>query len=279
MALDTQKKNEFLKDEKNKIIQSKEQHSALKVKDLSIGYKNTVVASEINFDSLSGELIGIIGVNGAGKSTLLRTLGNIQAALSGSITIDEKSLASYNSVELASKIGVVLTESLASNNLTVQELIALGRQPYTNWIGTLTDTDASKINNAIALLKLEELVHKKCYELSDGQLQRVLIARAFAQDTSIILLDEPTSHLDLYHKVQILKGLKSISQETGKTILFTSHEIEIAIQLCDKILVLKKTGSSYGKPSELINQGAFDKLFPADTISFDSTTGSFRFKK
>jgi len=129
------------------------------------------------------------------------------------------------------------------------------------------------------MLQLEELGHKKCYELSDGQLQRVLIARALAQDTSIILLDEPTSHLDLYHKVKILKLLKSITAETKKTILFTSHEIEMAIQLSDKMLVINEKASSFGKPSELIAKGDFNTMFPTDTVSFDANTGTFRVKK
>ncbi len=260
-------------------MSSDTQHITISAKDLSIGYKNVSVANAINFDSLSGELIGIVGINGIGKSTLLRTLAKIQPSLSGSISIEGKSLDTLDASALASKISVVLTGSIASKYLTVQELIALGRQPYTNWIGTLTEQDKSKITEAIQMLQLEDLVHKKCYELSDGQLQRVMIARALAQDTSIILLDEPTTHLDLYHKVQILKLLKSITQETKKTILFTSHEIEIVIQLCDKMLLLKETDSPFGKPSELIKEGAFNTLFPTDTVSFDANTGTFRIQK
>jgi len=260
-------------------LNSKNQHSTIAVKNLAIGYKNTVVASEINFDSFPGELIGIVGVNGVGKSTLLRTLGRIQPALSGSILIDGTSLDNLNSSTLASAISVVLTEPIASKNLRVQELIALGRQPYTNWIGTLSEQDKSKITEAIHRLQLEGLVNKKCYELSDGQLQRVLVARALAQDTSIILLDEPTTHLDLYHKVQILKLLKSITEETRKTVLFTSHEIEMGLQLCDKMLVLHETNSSFGKPAKLSENGVFDTLFPSGTISFDSKTGTFKIQK
>lgn len=260
-------------------MSSEGQHITLAIKDLSIGYKNLTVASEISFDALSGELIGIVGINGIGKSTLLRTLGKIQPELSGSISIDGKPLNSLDTGALASEISIVLTEPIASKNLTVQELIALGRQPYTNWIGTLTELDKSKITEATQMLQLEDLIHKKCYELSDGQLQRVLIARALAQDTSIILLDEPTTHLDLYHKIQILKLLKSITEETKKTILFTSHEIEMVLQLCDKMLLLNETNGSFGKPSALIAQGDFDTLFPADTVSFDASTGTFRIKK
>ncbi|TMM53683.1 ABC transporter ATP-binding protein [Maribacter algarum] len=260
-------------------MSSDTQHITISTKDLTIGYKNVTVANTINFDSLSGEFIGIVGINGIGKSTLLRTLAKIQPSLSGSISIEGKALNTLDTSALASEISIVLTEPIASKNLTVQEVIALGRQPYTNWIGTLTEQDTSKIKEAIQMLQLEDLVHKKCYELSDGQLQRVMIARALAQDTSIILLDEPTTHLDLYHKVQILKLLKSITEETKKTILFTSHEIEMVIQLCDKLLLLKESDSSYGTPNELIEKRAFDTLFPSDTVIFDANTGTFRIQK
>lgn len=226
-----------------------------------------------------GELCAIIGVNGIGKSTLLRTIGKVQPRLSGEILMKGKPLNTYQTLELASIVSIVLTEPIASKNLSVLELVALGRQPYTNWIGKLTQNDKSKISEALKVLELAELQQKKCYELSDGQLQRALIARALAQETTIMLLDEPTSHLDLYHKVQILKLLKSIAHETQTTVLFTSHEIEMAIQLCDKILILGKGENHFGDPCELIAQKAFEKLFPTDTVTFDARSGSFRIEK
>lgn len=224
-------------------------------------------------------MTAIIGVNGVGKSTLLRTLGKVHPKLSGSIEIKGNSLEGYKPLELASAISVVLTEPIASKDMTVLELVALGRSPYTNWLGTLSEKDKSKIESALNQMELDELQNKKCHELSDGQLQRVMIARALTQDTSIILLDEPTTHLDLYHKVQILKLLKSVAYETNKTIIFTTHEIEMAIQICDKMLLLDGSENPFGEPCELIEQKAFEKLFPSDTVSFDSKTGSFRIKK
>ncbi|WP_425593880.1 ABC transporter ATP-binding protein [Maribacter aquivivus] len=233
----------------------------------------------MSFDLQKGELAAIVGINGIGKSTLLRTLGNFQPKISGTIEIEGKELYSYNEIQIASKISVVLTEPIASKNLSVYELLALGRHPYTNWLGKLAADDISIINNSISLLELESFLDKKCFQLSDGQLQRVLIARALIQDTNIILLDEPTTHLDLYHKVQILKLLKSIAHKTNKIILFTSHEIELAIQLCDKMLILDGRENAFNEPCKLIENKKFDSLFPADTISFDANTGSFRIMK
>lgn len=220
-----------------------------------------------------------MGINGIGKSTLLRTLGRVQPALSGTILLNGIPLERYSNLKLASEISVVLTEGIASKNLTVSELVSLGRQPYTNWIGTLRQEDIRIIQSAMEMVGLNELQHKKCYELSDGQLQKVMIARALAQDTSIILMDEPTSHLDLYHKVQILKLLRHIAHETGKAILFTTHEIEIAIQLCDKMLILEGDHNTFGQPCELIQNKSFEALFPSDTITFDARSGSFKVHK
>lgn len=228
---------------------------------------------------VNGEVAAIVGINGIGKSTLLRTLGNVQPKLSGTITLNKLPLEQHTINELATEISVVLTEPIASKNLTVLELISLGRQPYTNWLGTLTEEDREKISLAMDMVRISEMKNKKCYELSDGQLQRAMIARAIAQDTQLILLDEPTTHLDLYHKVQILKLLKSIAHTTKKTILFTTHEIEIAIQLCDKMLILDKNRSTFGTPCELIQRKSFENLFPTDSIVFDAQTGSFRVNK
>ena len=227
----------------------------------------------------SGELAAIIGINGVGKSTLLRTLANMQVSLKGQIQINSKPLSEYKSTILAKEISVVLTNTLVSKNLSVQEVVTMGRQPYSNWIGSLSKKDKQKINEALDMLNLQELAQTPCYELSDGQLQRVMIARAIAQDTSIILLDEPTSHLDLYHKVHILKLLRSIAHKTHKTILFTSHEIELALQLCDKMLLLNNKENPFGTPIELIAHEAFENLFPKDTIVFDSSIGAYRIKK
>lgn len=258
-------------------------NTILKASQLSIGYKTkkveTVVASKINFELQSGQLIGLVGANGIGKSTLLRTLIKVQSLLSGSISINEKDLETTSTLELAKQLSIVLTEPLTSKNLSVIELVALGRHPYTNWIGNLSEDDLSIVNTALESLNITELRDKKCYELSDGQLQKAMIARALAQDTAIIVLDEPTTHLDMYHKAYILKLLKKLTVETGKTILFSSHEIDLAIQLCDTMIVMQKDKVVCDQPCKLISDGIFDSLFPKDLISFDNTTGSFRVSK
>ncbi|MDX1761495.1 MAG: ABC transporter ATP-binding protein, partial [Christiangramia sp.] len=162
--------------------------------------------------------------------------------------------------------------------LSVLELVALGRQPYTNWIGSLTKNDLKKIMHALQLVNIEDIRDKKCHELSDGQFQKVLIARALAQDTSLIILDEPTTHLDLYHKAYVLKLLQKLSKETGKAIIFASHEINLALQLCDKLLILKDKKALFGKPSDLVNTDAFTDLFPSHLIHFDKESSSFKIK-
>lgn len=203
----------------------------------------------------------------------------MQPKLSGDVLINGKNLEDFSAMDLAIQLSVVLTEPIASKNLTVFELIALGRLPYTNWLGTLSEQDKTQIENCLRQLDLKELEHKHCHELSDGQLQRVLIARAMVQDTPLILLDEPTTHLDLYHKVQIFKLLKQLASEHQKTILFTTHEIDLAIQLSDKIVILDGAENPFGQPCELIETGAFERLFPSEMILFDRKTGSFKVKK
>ncbi len=255
----------------------------LEARELEVGYGSSIsrfsVSKDISFQISNGELGAIVGVNGIGKSTLLRTLAKVQNKLSGAIMVNGKEIENFRASDWALETSVVLTEPIASKNLTVQQLISLGRHPYTNWIGTLSGKDILKIQQALQLVGLEELKHKKCYELSDGQLQKVMIARALAQDTSIILLDEPTTHLDLYHKVQILKLLQHIAHNAEKIILYTTHEIDLAIQLCDKILIMEKEMNSFGSPQELIQSESFTHLFPEDTIRFDPDSASFKINK
>jgi iron complex transport system ATP-binding protein len=260
-----------------------EKHIILQTHNLSVGYSkkgsDSIIAEGIDFSIEKGELVGVVGANGIGKSTLLRTLTGMQNALKGSIFLNGKSLNEYSSFQLATQLSVVLTEAPASKNLSVLEMISLGRQPYTNWMDSLSEIDKKAINFALEATETTALTHRKCYELSDGQMQRVAIARALAQDTPLIILDEPTTHLDLYHRAYVLKLLKNLAKETGKTILFSTHEIDLAIQLTDKMLVMAKDATYFDAPCKLIEDGRFETLFPKETIDFDSNTGRFTIRK
>lgn len=259
-----------------------DKHIILEASQLSIGYQNKKVtnqiANDINFSLTKGELIGLVGANGIGKSTLLKTLTKDLKSLAGTISLSNIDLNKIDAQQLAQQLSVVLTENVSQTNLTVQELVALGRQPYTNWIGQLTPLDKEKTQQAIDWVQINDIKHKKCFELSDGQLQKVMLARALAQDTPLIILDEPTTHLDLYHKVYILKLLQKLAKETQKTILFSTHEINVALSLCDKMLVMTSNETYFGTPSELINQKAFHQLFPNELIAFNDATNSFIIK-
>ncbi|TYA92232.1 ABC transporter ATP-binding protein [Seonamhaeicola marinus] len=264
-------------------MEEKKKHIVLKTENLSVGYaskkKASTIASNINIELHKGELVGLIGANGIGKSTLLRTLTKVQSPLKGTIVINNKNISDYTGIALAKALSLVLTEPLVSKNFTVFELVALGRQPYTNWIGNLTTKDFELINRALNQINIQDLKDKKCYELSDGQLQKVMIARALVQDTDLIILDEPTTHLDMYHKAYTLKLLQQLAKETDKTILFSSHEIDLAIQLCDKLIVMSENTVVSDTPCNLISKGTFNQLFPKDLIAFDETSGSFKVKK
>lgn len=254
----------------------------LSAEQLSIGYSNkkesAVIADAINITLSQGKLIALIGANGIGKSTLLRTLTGIQQPLKGTVLLKGKKVSEYNAKELAQTLGIVLTESLPPSNLTVFELVALGRQPYTNWIGTLSPEDIEQVNKAIQLTQIEHLIHKRHFEISDGQLQKVLIARALAQDTPLIILDEPTTHLDLLHKVNLLRLLKRLTSETGKCILYSTHDLDLALQLSDEMVVMTPGSVTQDTPKNLIINKVFDKLFNDENISFDVQKGGFVIK-
>ncbi|MEO0047001.1 MAG: Fe(3+) dicitrate transport ATP-binding protein FecE [Bacteroidota bacterium] len=246
---------------------------------LSIGYhskkEHHVIAENLNLNLYAGQLISLVGANGIGKSTLIRTLTGIQKPLKGAVLLNEKNILDYQALELAQNLSLVLTEKLPPSNLTVFELIALGRQPYTNWLGNLSGEDYEKINQAIALTHIEHLATKKHHEISDGQLQIVLIARALAQDTPLIILDEPTTHLDLLHKVSVFKLLKKLTQETDKCIVFSTHDIDLAIQMSDEMIVITEENVTQDQPCNLITKGVFNTLFKDDSITFDGEKGKF----
>jgi iron complex transport system ATP-binding protein len=237
------------------------------------------VASSIDLSIEKGKLVTVLGKNGIGKSTLLRTIAKVQQPISGTVILNNKNLESYSHQELATSLSMVLTERLPESQLTVFEIVALGRQPYTNWIDKLSDADLKKLNWVIDETEIQHLKDKRFYELSDGQLQRVLIARALAQDTEIIILDEPTAHLDLHHTIKIFSLLKNLTEKTSKTIIMSSHEVNLSIKFADEIILFTDAKIYTGSPSELMNNNSFDNLFPKEIINFNRNLQQFIINK
>lgn len=255
--------------------------SSVHLKGLSIGYggKNStkVVAQEINTEIRRGELTCLLGANGVGKSTLLRTLCAFQPKLSGEIFILGKEIGQYTDQEIATTIGVVLTEKCDIRNMTVYELIAMGRSPYTGFWGKLNDEDVRIIDEAIQLVKIENLASRMMHTLSDGERQKAMIAKALAQQTPVIFLDEPTAFLDFPSKVEIMQLLHRLTRETDKTIFLSTHDLELALQIADKIWLMDKNkGISVGTPEDLAISGHLSGFFARKGITFDTETGLFR---
>jgi len=255
--------------------------NTIEIRDLSIGYaskkKAKVVAAHINTTIYSGELTCLLGANGIGKSTLLRTLTAFQPKLSGEILLQGKEVGEYPEKELAKLIGVVLTEKFDIKNMTARELIGLGRSPYTGFWGTLGKEDNDIIDKAISLVKIENLSNRMVHTLSDGERQKVMIAKALAQETPIILLDEPTAFLDFPSKVEIMQLLHQLSRKTNKTIFLSTHDLELALQIADRIWLMdKENGIRTGTPEDLSLNGSLSNFFARKGIIFDQDTGLFR---
>jgi len=251
----------------------------IQTENLVVGYtqknQQKILATGLHLSAQKGQLIALVGQNGVGKSTLLRTLCQLQKPLAGKVNLQGKNAAEYPLAELAQQLSVVLTEKLPPSNLTVWELVALGRQPYTNWIGQLTEQDQQAINHALIATDLSGIQHQKHYTLSDGQLQKALIARALAQETPLIVLDEPTTHLDLVHKLKLLKLLKNLCLPQEKCILFSTHDIEMGLVICDELIVMTPEQVVQGTPEKLIETGVIARLFSDADIKFDAVSKKF----
>lgn len=256
------------------------QNIILEVSNLSIGYtdkKNQkIVKNQLNFKAHQGEFICLLGKNGVGKSTLLKTLSKVIPKLDGNIFIDKNDINNINSKTLSTILGLVLTERLPESNLTVFEMVALGRQPHTNWIDSLSEDDLTMINRSLELTNTTHLKDKNIFELSDGQLQKVLISRVLAQDTPIIIFDEPTAHLDIHHKIETFLLLKKLSKEAQKTIIISTHEIHWAIELADTIWLMTENNCYFDSPYNLKKQNRFQELFNSFLVTFDADSNQFK---
>lgn len=260
------------------------QQDTVQIQDLSIGYRDKkgvkTVAHHLTSTIDNGELTCLIGANGVGKSTLLKTIAGFQPPLSGKIRINGKNIFSYNYQERSRLIGVVLTEKVEVRDMTAQELIGMGRNPYTGFWGKLSKEDQIKVDDAIRLVQIEDLAARTIDTLSDGERQKVMIAKVIAQQTPIILLDEPTAFLDFPHKVEIMQLLSSLSKRLNKTVFLSTHDLELALQIADKLWVMdKKKGLITGRPEELAHNGTIENLFQHEGIRFDPALGLFKIEK
>lgn len=249
--------------------------------DLGIGYQTKhgvkSVAEHISGAIRSGELTCLLGANGVGKSTLLRTLSAFQPKTSGQIIIEGRELATYTDKELSRRIGVVLTEKPDVRNMSVRELVSLGRSPYTGFWGTYSKDDLQIVDEAIAQVGIEALSRRMVQTLSDGERQKVMIAKALAQQTPVIYLDEPTAFLDYPSKVEVLQLLRRISRTAGKIIFLSTHDVELALQLADTIwLMSREEPIAIGSPRQLANKSVLGRFIQRDGITFDPETLTIR---
>jgi iron complex transport system ATP-binding protein len=251
----------------------------IELHDVTLGYGSRVLMADANVGFGWGELTALIGRNGTGKSTLLRTIAALAKPQSGTITISGKDVTSLTMREVAERIAFVSTDDVRVQNLHVWDVVSLGRAPYTNWVGRLTEEDRAKVKESLRLVGMEDFAEASMDSLSDGERQRVMIARALAQDTPIILLDEPTAFLDLPNKYEICLLLKRLAHKEGKCILFSTHDLSIAIELCDTIAMIQGGKFHYGTAEMLIESGAMGELFEHTQIEFDRQKGNVKLKR
>jgi len=252
----------------------------LSTHNLSIGYSKkrnrAVVQPNLNLKLQAGELVCLIGPNGTGKSTLLRTLAGLQKPLDGKVKIDNNELETLTHHAKAMLIALVLTDRIDIDNATVLDIVSFGRHPYSNWWGNTSDEDEQKVLESIEMV---HLMHKKdvsLSELSDGERQRVMIAKALAQDTPIIMLDEPTAHLDLPNRVEIMLLLHRLAHKTNKAIILSTHELDMALQAADRIwLITNENGVEAGVPEDLVFNGSFNRAFESKSYYFNADNGNF----
>ena len=255
----------------------------LTAKELAIGYGKTekgCILRGLNFDIYPGDMICLMGHNGCGKTTLLRTISRLTSPIHGQIKIRDRNIFEYGSNEFAGLLSVVLTDKIDMTNMSVFEVVALGRYPHTNMWGKLTRTDKKIIMDSLEILGIVDLAGNQMEELSDGQRQKVFVARSLAQDTPILLLDEPTTYLDLPGKLEILRLLGKIVREKKVAVLFSSHDWQLVLEMVGWIwLVGGDNKLRVGVPEDLILSGDFENCFRHDKFIFNRQTALFQERK
>ncbi|MDX9781383.1 MAG: ABC transporter ATP-binding protein [Bacteroidales bacterium] len=249
-------------------------NSTLILKNLSLGYDREIYR-EITANAHSGEMVALVGPNGIGKSTLLKSIASIQNYRSGEIRVDSHSIKNYSQKELSSMISFVPSQSPRAVNLSVFDMVSSGCFNRTNWLGEANDEDRILVMDTLNRVGLEGFATRDSSKLSDGEFQRAAIARALVQKSGIMLLDEPTAFLDIENKLVITRLLAKLTKEENRCIIFSTHDLQLAIKLCDKIWLMGHERFSEGSPQVLIENGAFDTMFKDSGLKFDKTLYTF----
>ncbi len=251
----------------------------IRLSDFSIGYSSRMLLERVNTSFDRGQLTALIGRNGSGKSTLLRAIAGLNRHYTGDVLIDDKDIRSLSPGSLAKYLAFVTTERTRIPNLRCEDVVAIGRAPYTNWIGRMQDIDREIVMDAIRSVGMESYARRTMDTMSDGECQRIMIARALAQDTSVILLDEPTSYLDMPNRYELCSLLSELAHNEGKCIIFSTHELDIALSLCDNIALIDSPDLHCLPTKEMQTSGYIDRLFQNEKMTFDALTGSIKIKK
>ena len=253
----------------------------LSTQNLQIGYSNgkpasKVISFDLNLELHQGEFVCLVGPNGAGKSTLLRTLTGLLPALDGEVLLGAKKLAQYTRKELANEISVVLTSPIEVGAMTVTELVAMGRFPYTGLFDRMSGNDWKIVHQALEMVGLLGFEERMVHKLSDGERQKVMIARALAQEPRILVLDEPTAYLDLPGRVSVMNLLHELTTDHGQTVLTSTHDLDLAMRSADRLWLMSPGGKIIsGAPEDLVLSGDFQRVFTRDRITYDVMNGHF----
>ncbi|MCC0630707.1 ABC transporter ATP-binding protein [Clostridioides sp. ES-S-0108-01] len=247
----------------------------LRTNNLSVGYNKKVVVSDINIEVKNGEILCLLGSNGAGKTTILRSLSKLITPIKGDIYLNDIDVNHISRKALSKKMALVLTNRLLGDLMTVQDIVNIGRYPYTGFFGSLSKKDLILVDEALESVDALHLKKRYFDELSDGEKQKVLVARALVQEPEIIILDEPTTHLDIKHRLELINILKKLSKEKSISVILSLHEIDIALKSCDKVALIKNNKViAYGQPEDVVDEDIINSLYELDDKNFNSLLGA-----
>jgi iron complex transport system ATP-binding protein len=249
------------------------------LQNITLGYSNNILLDSVSAAMLSGELVALVGRNGTGKSSLLRAIAGLGEISTGSVVLNRQILTQMTPQQLAITIAFVTTERVRIANLCCRDVVALGRAPYINWIGRMQAQDSEMVTKSLELVGMESYADRTMDRMSDGECQRVMIARALAQDTPIILLDEPTSFLDLPNRYELCTLLRGLAHNEKKCILFSTHELDIALTMCDSVALIDSPKLHYLPTKDMVQSGYIERLFSSSSVSFDPNTCAVKLRK